>query len=486
MASSQQLPSNNNGDSRLKGLPPKQKSFADMVAESIKSPTGQQQPASPSPHQQQQRDGNNRASNSKDDGNKTIVQKAVPFIGSVVTVVFRDGSKIDGLLLSADAGLLKLNNNNKKEFSVEINKVNDIYRSIKNSNSRSNANNRPHEQIQAMAGFKTDTEISAIKIHPSFSPSSQDGMKNERDLQKWQAENTIDRSKDFDFAQESAKLDRNWDQFAENERLFGLKSDFQEDEYTVPVNAGNHTPEILEQRRKEAERLAQEILKTGSPVLTSHVAEERGFIESTEDGDDWDEEARYGAVLREPQRPKDYKPPASSLTNNQPGQAGRRKSIVELASEDMTSVIDSIIRSKQQQQQQQQSPTFSSSSLNPDASEFNPFGESQASAPPPVPAYNPYYSSPYGLNPYLLSNPYAMYDPYVATQIYQQYYTMAAASGMNPYYQQAASGQPFYPPQAPPAATFPPPTSNNNNNFQRQQEDSGQDTGKDKAKNSGG
>lgn len=84
-----------------------------------------------------------------------------------------------------------------------------------------------------------------------------------------------------------------WDQFALNERKFGVQTSYQEEIYTVkldPTKAG-----ISE---AEAARLAAEI--EGSTTTNVHLAEERGQM-VPDDG--LDEEDKYGAVVRGPQQP---------------------------------------------------------------------------------------------------------------------------------------------------------------------------------------
>lgn len=61
-----------------------------------------------------------------------------------------------------------------------------------------------------------------------------------------------------------------WDQFAENERLFGLKTDYDENIYTTAIDK-NH-PQYKE-RLAAAEKKAREIER--SVPTTAHVAEER-------------------------------------------------------------------------------------------------------------------------------------------------------------------------------------------------------------------
>jgi PAB1-binding protein PBP1 len=105
-----------------------------------------------------------------------------------------------------------------------------------------------------------------------------------------------------------------WDQFATNEKLFGVKTDFQEELYTTKLDKSS--AEYL-QREKEAERLAREIEKvfnlnayiyfnSGKGSTSNvHLAEERG---QTIDEGAVDEEDRYGAVVR---APGSYVPPSA-------------------------------------------------------------------------------------------------------------------------------------------------------------------------------
>jgi PAB1-binding protein PBP1 len=61
-----------------------------------------------------------------------------------------------------------------------------------------------------------------------------------------------------------------WDQFAANESLFGLKTDYDESIYTTPINKAH--PDY-HQRMFLAEKKAREIER--SAPITSHHAEER-------------------------------------------------------------------------------------------------------------------------------------------------------------------------------------------------------------------
>ncbi|MFQ6647353.1 hypothetical protein Gotur_021943 [Gossypium turneri] len=83
---------------------------------------------------------------------------------------------------------------------------------------------------------------------------------------------------------------RNWDQFETNQKLFGVKSTFNEELYTTKLERGPQTREL----EKEAMRIAREIEGEGTQDL--HLAEERGV--DLHDDFDIDEEMRYSSVYR--------------------------------------------------------------------------------------------------------------------------------------------------------------------------------------------
>ncbi|KAH1038018.1 hypothetical protein J1N35_039761 [Gossypium stocksii] len=83
---------------------------------------------------------------------------------------------------------------------------------------------------------------------------------------------------------------RNWDQFETNQKLFGVKSTFNEELYTTKLERGPQTREL----EKEAMRIAREI--EGEDTQDLHLAEERGV--DLHDDFDIDEEMRYSSVYR--------------------------------------------------------------------------------------------------------------------------------------------------------------------------------------------
>ena len=77
-----------------------------------------------------------------------------------------------------------------------------------------------------------------------------------------------------------------WDQFEANERLYGVKTDYDESFYTTTIDRSNPS---YRERVAAADRIAREI--ESSAVTNAHIAEERGLPEDNEDG--LDEEDRY-------------------------------------------------------------------------------------------------------------------------------------------------------------------------------------------------
>ncbi|KZT73682.1 hypothetical protein DAEQUDRAFT_721755 [Daedalea quercina L-15889] len=160
--------------------------------------------------------------------------------------------------------------------------------------------------------FKTDTDISKT------------ASRRERELQAWQpsddttaapgagaagalgpAANGAVRD-DVTFGP-GASNGGSWNQFEVNERLFGVKANFDEDVYTTKLDRS--APNFKE-RERWAAGIANEILQ--SQTGNVHVAEERttDFV-----GEGKDEEDKYGAVVRGANA---YVPPGA----RKPGQPG--------------------------------------------------------------------------------------------------------------------------------------------------------------------
>ncbi|CCG84938.1 protein of unknown function [Taphrina deformans PYCC 5710] len=152
-------------------------------------------------------------------------------------------------------------------FSAKVNVANPAQSAVPgHSSSKSNA-------------WKTDTDISGH------------GQVRERVLQAWQP-SSDDTS--FSIEEDSNALKPNsagkkWDQFAANEKLFGVKSEWDEDMYTHKLDT---TRPDFAKKQAEAEKLAREIEQSTS--TNAHVSEERGFA----DDSGTTEEDKYSGVQR--------------------------------------------------------------------------------------------------------------------------------------------------------------------------------------------
>lgn len=125
-------------------------------------------------------------------------------------------------------------------------------------------------------GFRTDTQISARDRL----------MGRERELQRWDGGGEA--LEDMSLGSSGGA---NWDQFAANERMYGVQSSYNENIYTTEINRSD--PQY---RRREAEaaRIAAEI--EGSAPANAHVAEER---RTDAVGEGLDEEEKYSGVQRD-------------------------------------------------------------------------------------------------------------------------------------------------------------------------------------------
>ncbi|KAJ9149293.1 PAB1-binding protein 1 [Pleurostoma richardsiae] len=136
------------------------------------------------------------------------------------------------------------------------------------------------------SSFRTDTAISNNRLG------------GERELQRW----VPDAPEDLDGSLEKSSNQGVWDQFATNERLFGLKTDYDESIYTTTIDKSH--PQYRE-RMAAAERKAREIER--SLPTTAHVAEERVMDFVGGDDNAVDEEDKYSGVKRQ----QDFPPLAS-------------------------------------------------------------------------------------------------------------------------------------------------------------------------------
>lgn len=127
--------------------------------------------------------------------------------------------------------------------------------------------------------FRTDSAISGGR------------NQGERVLQRWVPDSLDEIDGSLEPVRTRSTGGVGWDQFAENERRFGLKTDYDENIYTTTIDKSH--PQY-KQRLAEADKKAREIER--SAATNSHVAEER--ITDNVGGDDGvDEEDKYALNL---------------------------------------------------------------------------------------------------------------------------------------------------------------------------------------------
>ncbi|KAI1659291.1 hypothetical protein F4813DRAFT_388000 [Daldinia decipiens] len=150
--------------------------------------------------------------------------------------------------------------------------------------------------INSQSNFRTDSAIS----------SSRPGR--ERPLQPWVGPSNSD---GLDLSLEKSSGDAPWDQFAVNERQFGIKTTYDENIYTTAIDKSH--PQYKE-RVAAAEKKAREIER--SAAVTAHVAEERVVDYAGGEDVGGNEEEKYSGVKRQDfpplpnSRENKYTPPA--------------------------------------------------------------------------------------------------------------------------------------------------------------------------------
>ncbi|GJJ08697.1 hypothetical protein Clacol_002916 [Clathrus columnatus] len=154
--------------------------------------------------------------------------------------------------------------------------------------------------------FRTDGDISqtgnaSVRRFINNASGATSGSEG-RDLQAWQPDATTSysgsgfpahshlRGDEATFGPGAAPPNGSWDQFAANERMFGVKTSFNEELYTTKLD--RNTPDFKERERK-AMAIAQEIMSSGTS--NPHVAEERNIIV---DDSGVNEEDKYAGVIR--------------------------------------------------------------------------------------------------------------------------------------------------------------------------------------------
>lgn len=207
-----------------------------------------------------------------------------PLVGSRVTVFLYDGAVFEGTLHSFET---------ENEFALILRMATMmrpgrevIDPSIKAGVTFELMNIRFDDMAELKAASSSSSN-GGIGTDAAISKKKGD-FGRERELHRWLPE-------DGDVpALNTSDNNTQWDQFATNEKLFGLKTDFNEEIYTTKLDRNSAH---IRANEANAERIAKEIMmaSTGGNV---HLAEERGQkLEGCED-----EEMLYGAVVRKEQK----------------------------------------------------------------------------------------------------------------------------------------------------------------------------------------
>ncbi|KAH9850336.1 hypothetical protein C2E23DRAFT_322598 [Lenzites betulinus] len=250
-------------------------------------PNGNQQPAGAFPPL-------NGARPSDNNPHTLILQKISGLTGTTVTITTKTNMRLEGVVSSTNAegdtqgvtlkDVKEISNPGaplKEQFFVAVTNIQEWLSGPADAKVPNGADS-----------FKTDTDI-----------SQKAAARRERELQAWQPEATEGDAANGTAAQTSVRnVDEltfgsgasgvSWDQFAVNEKLFGVKAGFDEEAYTTKLD--RNAPDFKEKERK-AQQIANEIL--GAVSSNPHIAEER-VMNLNADGSIMNEEDKYGAVVR--------------------------------------------------------------------------------------------------------------------------------------------------------------------------------------------
>ncbi|KAI0833465.1 LsmAD domain-containing protein [Trametes gibbosa] len=252
-------------------------------------PNGNQQPAGAFPPLNGARPADNSPLN-------MILQKISGLTGTTVTIMTKTNVRLEGVVSSTNAegdtqgvtlkDVKEISNPGaplKEQFFVAVTNIQEWSSGPADAKVPNGADS-----------FKTDTDISQKAT-----------ARRERDLQAWQPEAAdgdspnaaagavqanVRNVDELTFGSGAAGV--SWDQFAVNEKLFGVKAGFDEEAYTTKLD--RNAPDFKEKERK-AQQIANEIM--GAVTSNPHIAEER-VMNLNADGSSMNEEDKYGAVVR--------------------------------------------------------------------------------------------------------------------------------------------------------------------------------------------
>ncbi|KAH8994929.1 hypothetical protein EDB92DRAFT_1795000 [Lactarius akahatsu] len=235
---------------------------------------------------------------------KVVLQNLASLAGTTITLTSKAGKRYEGVITSTagERNTLGLTLRDVKELSAPGAPLKDHF--FIPATDIDTWSSGPAD-VKAPNGdsFKTDTDI------------SQKAPRRDRDreLQAWQADlpppavappGTAPThgplNDDITFGAGSSGH-AGWNQFTANEKLFGVKTGFDEELYTTKLDRSGAD---FAEREKRAQALANEIMR--GPASNPHILEER--VMNNVDNSGSNEEDKYGAVARGPNA---YVPPGA-------------------------------------------------------------------------------------------------------------------------------------------------------------------------------
>jgi PAB1-binding protein PBP1 len=246
--------------------------------------------------------GPSNASSSVDNKERGLLQTLAGLTGTTVTLTTKPGKRYEGVITSTagERNTLGLTLRDVKELSALGAPLKDHF-FIPATDIDTWTSGPADVKVPNGDSFKTDTDI------------SQKAPRRDRDreLQAWQAElpppavgppgaTHGQHNDDITFGAGSSGH-AGWNQFTANEKLFGVKTAFDEEVYTTKLDRSGAD---FAEREKRAQALANEIMR--GATNNSHVLEER--VMNSVDNSGANEEDKYGAVARGPNA---YVPPGA-------------------------------------------------------------------------------------------------------------------------------------------------------------------------------
>ena len=287
--------------------------------------------------------------------------------------------------------------------------------------------------------FMTDTDIS--------------GNQNlrERELVAWAGDDSVAAG-----GLESQGSVGTFDQFEVNERKFGVKYSYEEEQYTTKLDRSK----LSAAQKKKADKVTRDIMRKKSSNV--HVMEDRNQLK----GDDLDEEALYGAVVKNAslKSAPASKGKSEAARVNEAESSGDRAQVTK----ELKKFHETHVKGKKTSKDDgdksskggKKDAAQKGSKMNADAAEWNPNATEWKPAAPPavVPqqmAYHPQQMMPHpgmmipgpGGMPMIPGMPMPGYPPMMNPQMMMQYGQGQPRMVAPPFQiQYGPNGQPIYPP----------------------------------------